>query len=128
MRRHSDLQESQWNELTLIDQLANIGSDVIRTITWRQKGRLEEARAAFERALELIDLTIRDPKNRKRLREIVRTREALVDHFVYDNEYNTTDKIWYNYFFDFNYASAVQHGKALVSQEFVGKVPFAGNN
>lgn len=58
-------------------------------------------------------MTVADPKNRKRgrLREILRTREALVDFFVYDNEYKTTEEIWQNYFFAFNYAAALQKGK-----------------
>ena len=108
---HEELAAGRWFQLSLIEQLANIGSDVIRTIEWKKRGDPELSRQAFYRALELIDLTIADPKNRKRLKEIVRTREALVDHFMYDNEYNTTDEIWYNYFFDFNYAAAIQRGR-----------------
>ena len=108
---HKELAAGRWFELSLIEQLANIGSDVIRTIKWKKSGDQELSRQAFWRALELIDLTIADPKNKRRLKEIVRTREALVDHFVYDNEYHTTDEIWYNYFFDFNYAAALQRGR-----------------
>ena len=108
---HKELAAGRWFQLSLIEQLANIGSDVIRTIKWKKNGDQELSRQAFWRALELIDLTIADPKNKRRLKEIVRTREALVDHFVYDNEYHTTDEIWYNYFFDFNYAAALQRGR-----------------
>jgi len=108
---HKDLSSSRWFELSLIEQLANVGCDVERTIQWRNRGDLELSRKAFDRALELLDFTIADPKNRKRLKEIVRTREALVDHFVYDNEYNTTDECWQNYFFQFNYAAAIQRGR-----------------
>lgn len=108
---HKDLAGGRWFELSLIEQMANIGCDVERTISWKKKGNLEYSGQAFERALELIDFTIEDPKNRKRLREIVRTREALVDHFVYDNIYNTTDEIWQNYFFAFNYAAAIKRGR-----------------
>ena len=108
---HEELAAGRWFQLSLIEQLANIGSDVIRTIEWKKRGDPELSRQAFYRALELIDLTIADPKKRKRLKEIMRTREALVDHFMYDNEYNTTDEIWYNYFFDFNYAAAIQRGR-----------------
>lgn len=108
---HKGLTKERWFQMSLVEQLANVGSDVIRTINWKKRGDPEESICAFYRALELIDLTIADPKNRKRLKEIVRTREALVDHFVYDNEYNTTDEIWYNYFFSFNYAAALQRGR-----------------
>ena len=108
---HKELAAGRWFQFSLVEQLANIGSDVIRTIKWKKMGDIELSKQAFERVLELIDLTIADPKNKGRLKEIVRTREALVDHFVYDNEYNTTDEIWYNYFFDFNYAAAVKRGR-----------------
>jgi len=110
---HKELAAGRWFELPLIEQLANIGVDVERTIRWKNKGELEYSKDAFERVLELIDLTVADPKNKGRgsLREILRVREALVDHFVYDNEYGTTDEIWQQYFFDFNYAAALRRGR-----------------
>lgn len=108
---HKTLLPNRWFEFSLIEQLANVGSDIERTIQWRKKGNLEYSQQAFERALELIDLTVADPKNRKRLKEVVRVREALVDFFVYDNEYNSTDESWQKYFFAFNYAAALQRGR-----------------
>ncbi|MBX9830454.1 hypothetical protein K2X40_00710 [Candidatus Babeliales bacterium] len=108
---HKDLKPERWYRFTLMEQLGNIGSDVIRAIDWKNKGRLEDSRFAIERALELIDLTVSDPKNRKRLREVLRTREALVDYFFCDNEYSTSDKIWEDYFNDFGYIAAMQRGR-----------------
>ena len=108
---HKNLASGRWFELSLVEQLANVGIEIERTIKWKKEGNLEYSQKAFQRALELLDFTIADPKNRYRLREIVRSREALVDHFVYDNEYNTTDEIWQKYFFQFNYAAAIRRGK-----------------
>jgi hypothetical protein len=108
---HKDLASGRWFKFSLVEQLANIGSDVIRAIQWKNKGNQEYSKQAFERALELIDLTVADPKNKKRLREILRAREALVDYLVYDNEYGSNDESWRNYFYNFNYASAVQRGR-----------------
>ena len=108
---HKDLASGRWFKFSLVEQLANIGSDVIRAIQWKNKGNQEYSQQALDRALELIDLTVADPKNKKRLREILRTREALVDYLVYDNEYGTDDERWRNYFYDFNYASAIQRGR-----------------
>ena len=90
MTVHHEMSQGRWFELSLIEQLANIGTDLERHIRWRQKHNTEYSQAAFDRVLDLIDLTVRDPKNINRLKEILRTREALVDHFIYDNEYNTT--------------------------------------
>ncbi len=108
---HKGLASGRWFEFSLVEQLANVGCDVERTIQYKKRGDLEFSRKAFERVLELLDLTIMDPKNKKRLREIVRTREALVDHFVYDNQYNTTDAEWQKYFFEFNYIAAIRRGR-----------------
>ena len=110
MKIHKDLTPERWFKFSLMEQLANVGSDVIRTILWKEsdKGLSQQS---FERVLELLDLTIADPKNRKQLKEMVRAREALVDHFVYNNEYNTTDQQWHDYFFEFNYAAALQRGR-----------------
>jgi hypothetical protein len=108
---HKGLASGRWFEFSLVEQLANVGCDVERTIQCKKRGDLEFSQKAFERVLELLDLTIMDPKNRKRLSEIVRTREALVDHFVYDNEYHTTDEEWQKYFFEFNYMAAIRRGR-----------------
>jgi len=44
---------------------------------------------ALDRALELFDLTISDPKHRGRLREICRAREVVCDFFFGGNEYGS---------------------------------------
>jgi hypothetical protein len=111
MTIYKNLARERWFELSLIEQLANVGADVERTIRWKQKGNYEYSRTAFDRALDLIYLTVEDPKNRGRLREILRTREALIDHFVYDNEYKTTDEQWQKYFYQYNYAAAIKKGR-----------------
>lgn len=85
--------------------MANIGSEVGRTINWKDKNNHAYSRMAFDRALELLDLTISDQRNIKRLREIVRVREALADHFAFDNTYGSSDKNWQDYFYAFNYAA-----------------------
>lgn len=108
---HKELASGRWFKFSLMEQLANVGTDIERTIQWRNRGDIESSQQAFERALELIDLTVADPKNKKRLKEVLRAREALVDYFVYDNEYGSTDQLWQNYFYNFNYAAAIQRGR-----------------
>lgn len=97
----------KWAKLTLAEQLANVGSEVGRAISWRQKNNQEYSRLAFERALELIDLSLGTIKKFSQLRELARVREALADYFVFDNSYHSTDKSWQSYFLAFNYAARV---------------------
>jgi hypothetical protein len=108
---HKQLASGRWFELPLIEQLANVGSDVERTIQWKKKGDLEYSQKAFERVLDLLNLTIEDPKNKRRLKEVLRTREALIDHFLSDNSYATTDESWQKYFYEFGYAAAIARGR-----------------
>ena len=95
----------RWFELSFLEQMANIGSEVERTTAWKRKGNRDYERRAFFRMMELIDLTIEDKKNLPRLKEITRMREMLADFFFFDNEYKSTDAFWQKYFFAFAYAS-----------------------
>jgi len=99
--QHRELAGGRWNLLSFAEQMANIGSEVERTISWNRKGRPDIGARAFERALELIDLTVADPRNRARLRELLRVREALADHFYFDNVYQSTPEQWQRYFDSF---------------------------
>ncbi len=103
--QHRELAAGRWQGLTLIEQMANVGAEVGRTIIWKEKSRPDYSGRAFERALELLDLTIRDPKNRNRIRELLRVREALADHFFFDNDYQSSDDSWQRYFHPFNVAA-----------------------
>ena len=105
---HKNLSPKKWFKKSLAEQMANIGSEVERTIIWKNKKDKKYQQLAFERALELIDLTKLDPKNRRRLRELCRMREILCDWY-FDNEYKSTDKSWQNYFMAFNYLARINH-------------------
>jgi hypothetical protein len=103
--QHRELAAGRWAELTFMEQMANVGSEVERTILWRGRGNAEYSTKALERALELLDLTIADTRNRRRLRELMRVREALTDYFYADNSYGSSDQLWRSYFYAFAYAS-----------------------
>ena len=106
--QHKQLSQGKWQKLSLIEQMANIGSEVERAINWKNKNDKEYSRMAFDRALELIDLTISDEKNCRRLKEILRVRESLADYFVGENQYSSSDKSWKNYFYAFGLAAGIK--------------------
>jgi hypothetical protein len=105
------LAEGRWFEFSLVEQLANVGCDVDRVIRWKSKGNIVYSDDALKRALDLLDLTIQDPKNKKRLRELGRMRELLKDYFMGDNSYAYSDNVWHKYFMDYNYMAALAKGK-----------------
>jgi hypothetical protein len=105
-RFNENLTKERWFDLSFLDQMANLGSEVGRTIKWKDKDP-ERSRYAFESALELLDLTIEDKKNKKKpkLMELCRLREVLADYFCFDNIYGSNDEKWNNYFYTFNYTA-----------------------
>ena len=69
---------ARWAELALVDQLANVGSEVERAIRAHDAGNVTRWGYAQARALELFDLTAADPRWRgPRRREILRAREEF---------------------------------------------------
>lgn len=107
--QHKQLASGGWFKLTFFEQMANVGSEVERAICWRDKNKQYSIKA-IERALELLELTICDIKNCSwsRLKELTRLYEALVDYFYFDNQFSSSDKLWRNYFYGFNYAVSLQ--------------------
>ncbi|OGZ33110.1 MAG: hypothetical protein A2174_01080 [Candidatus Portnoybacteria bacterium RBG_13_41_18] len=97
--------KERWQKLSFFEQMANIGSEVERAIGWKKKQNIEYSQMAAERALALSDLTIEDLKNKKRLRELMRLREILADYFYGNNSFSSSDTLWYNYFYPFNWAA-----------------------
>jgi len=102
---HKELALGKWAKLTLSEQMANIGSEVERAINWRNKNNAEYSRLAFERALELLDLTLSCNHVFSRLKELARLREVLADYFAFNNNYRSTEADLKKYFFAFNYAA-----------------------
>jgi hypothetical protein len=104
--QHRDL-AGRWFEMSLAEQMGNIGSEVSRAARWKERNP-DLAQGALYRALELIDLTLDDPRVRQsvaRLREIARTREVLVDFFAGDNGYGSTASSLQKYFDQFAMAA-----------------------
>jgi hypothetical protein len=98
--QHRDLGAGRWWTLSLAEQMGNIGSEISRASRWAATNP-ETSRAALYRALELLDLTLDDPRHRAsraRLREIARAREVVVDFFAGSNEYGSTGPSLQKYF------------------------------
>ncbi len=103
--QHKGLASGRWKDMPFLQQMANIGSEVERALNWRTKNNDAYSQAAFERALELIDLTLESAKGFARLKELARTREFLVDYFFGTNEYQSNDASFKKYFLHFTFAA-----------------------
>ena len=106
MGAHGELAAGRWQTLTLAEQLGNIGSEVGRAIRARQRNDAPRFDGAFDRALELFDLSLADRRwNGPRLREIARAREVTCDFLVGENDYGSTGGSLDRYFLQFALAA-----------------------
>ena len=105
---HTELVAGRWYAFPLVLQLAHVGSEVSRACAAKTAGKNERLYSALCRMLELLDLTISDPKNKSRLRELCRVREILCDFLVGTNAYHSTEISLNRYFLQFA-AAASRH-------------------
>lgn len=101
---HKDFVE-RWHTFSLCEQLAHVGSEVSRALNWLEKQNAQFSMNAYERALELMDFTLSDPKNRTRAKELCRLRESLVDYFQGTNEFGSSPTLMRRYFDYFAFAA-----------------------
>jgi hypothetical protein len=108
MEYHRNLTLERWQHFSILEQLANIGAEVGRALSWKSKGEPEKSQRALERGLELFDLTIQDRRWLYRLKEILRMREIVCDYFWGDNQYQSTPESLDKYFLLFAIAARRQ--------------------
>ena len=68
---HKELTKEKWQSLSFFEQMANVGAEIGRAENWSLKDK-NLCQAAFYRGLELLDVTIEDKKNIKKLKELCR--------------------------------------------------------
>lgn len=107
---HKDLAAGRWFQMSLAEQLGNIGSEVYRAGKQQNidKNLFDKAVA---RALELFDLTLSDKRWKGRLREIGRARDVFCDAVLGGKEYGSNFQDIQKYFDYFGIAamSRAQH-------------------
>lgn len=104
---HKELAAGRWSDLSLKEQMGNIGSEVSRAVRWRG-GDEKLYQGAIERALELFDLTLEDPRWKGRLWEIARSREVFCDAVSGGKEYGSKLEDLVRYFDQFAYAARLR--------------------
>ena len=101
---HKNLAAGGWHKFSLMEQLGNIGSEISRAINWQGRDR-KLFDGAVDRALELFDLTLDDPRWVGRRREIARAREVFCDIVFGESQYKTSLQDLLKYFDQFAYAA-----------------------
>ncbi len=106
LMQHQDLAAGRWQELSVVEQFANIGSEVGRAMAMHERGMVERSDAALVRAFELFDITLANSSLRPAARcEVARARELVADWFYGGNSYRTSVESWNRYFNQFAVAA-----------------------
>lgn len=117
---HKDIYESwRWFEMSIYEQLANIGAEVGRSLNNQISWNKERFNESILRTYELFDMSIDDKKFRKtpHLKEILMIRELVSDYFFSDNEYKS-DKIFFDrYFFEMSVIANDQRRKKRLEKK-----------
>ena len=103
---HKDLASGRWAEMPFSKQMANISSEVSRSL--KNVNKEKRFKASYNRALELFDLTIDAAKSQKyssRVKETELAKFEFIDYFN-DRKLNTDSKKMQNYYDQFALLSA----------------------
>jgi hypothetical protein len=80
--QHENLANGRWFTMSIAEQLGNVGSEYSRIVSSRKRNNTARFNSALERYLELLDLTINDPRwGFYRKRELLRLREYSCENF-----------------------------------------------
>lgn len=92
---HKGLAQGRWFDFSVCEQLGNVGSEFERAARAFKRGDRDRFDKAFERMLELFDLTAEDPKWQapRRLRELRRLREEACDVFYGGEIFGTSIEV-----------------------------------
>lgn len=102
--QHKELANGRWQKMSFCEQMANIGSEIERSINWRTKNNTEYSQKAFYRALELLELTINCVTIKSHFKELTRLKEVLLDFFLDNNYFNSTNDSIKKFFYHFAFA------------------------
>lgn len=103
----------RWHTLTLMEQLAHVGSEVDRTINAHAAGKRARFDAALARALELFDLTAADDRWRgARRRELLRARSEFCRLFFDETIAADSARSLSRYFLEFAVAARQADSRA----------------
>jgi len=106
--QHKSLAEGRWAQMSLSEQMANIGSEISRALNWKRKNNEKYCLKSVGRALELISLTLDCITVKSHIKELTRLKEVILDYFYGNNEFLSSDILWEKYFNHFNFAARKQ--------------------
>jgi hypothetical protein len=83
LRYHSSISK-KWREFAFSRQILMIANELNRACNWIKKEDFKETKLCYERAFELLYLTIQEVKKIEKLKELLRVKEMLALFYIKD--------------------------------------------
>jgi hypothetical protein len=110
---HPELASGRWFTFSIAEQLANVGSEYERALRARTQGDEDRFKHALARMLELMDLTIADPRWRNhRLKELCRVRGIACEQLCSEKPEPWARQDLKDYFLQFGILARNERDKA----------------
>ncbi|MBS3742226.1 MAG: hypothetical protein KGY74_08910 [Candidatus Cloacimonetes bacterium] len=90
---HKNLNAERWQKFSRQQQLLMIANELNRAANWIKKNDTYEVNNCYERALELLDLTIAMNYRKNRMRELLIAREVLAKLYIDEQKNEKINKL-----------------------------------
>lgn len=93
------IDEVAWSQMTLFEQMGNIGSEVGRAIAAKKRGKQMWMQGAFYRGIDLCNVTITQWAKRYpgRVKELLYAREQFAQYIIAGKEDPTLETYFFQY-------------------------------
>lgn len=93
---HTHLTSEKWKSYSPDKQILMIANEINRAKNWIEKKDFEKVSHCYERAFELIDLTVDTSKNKSLIKELLRFRELIATEYVHRvSDKKTNSELFY---------------------------------
>ncbi|HNT30037.1 MAG TPA: hypothetical protein PKL83_03740 [bacterium] len=95
LHRHAGLDTEKWSIFSRTKQILMIANELYRARGWIEKKQAQEVKECYERAFELIDLTVAVHLVGWNTRELLRLREMLAGLYAQQEVYVADNDRYY---------------------------------
>ena len=82
LKLHKTLTPEKWRKFSEAQQILMIACEINRAKHWIQKGDWEAVNDCYERAFELLDLTVSLTEKKNKRKELLRLREVIASQYI----------------------------------------------
>lgn len=95
LKQHPGLTVEKWRAFPLFKRLLMIGNEINRAGHWIERNDVDEVNQSYERALELVDLTLATIDRPGLFKELLRYRELLgLQYLAEEKDLDTNEALY----------------------------------